>query len=69
MKWGEKAFSGMRDADARVMASDCPLASVQIEQATGTRPINPLEVLARAYSADGFPDPAPPKPRPEETEA
>ncbi|MDO8432652.1 MAG: heterodisulfide reductase-related iron-sulfur binding cluster [Candidatus Binatus sp.] len=69
MKWGKKAFSGMRDADARVMASDCPLAAVQIEQATGARPINPLEVLARAYRADGFPDPVPPKPSTEATEA
>jgi Fe-S oxidoreductase len=63
MKWGEKAFSAMRDADARVMASDCPLAAVQIEQATGVRPMNPLEVLARAYEIDGFADAvSPPEP-------
>ncbi|HUO05008.1 MAG TPA: anaerobic glycerol-3-phosphate dehydrogenase subunit C [Candidatus Binataceae bacterium] len=61
MKWGAKAFDGMREAGARVMATDCPLAAVQIEQATGVRPIHPIEVLARAYRADGFPDPAPPK--------
>ena len=56
MKWGEKAFQGMRDGEARVMATDCPLAAVQIEQATGVRPIHPIEVLARAYDPDGFPD-------------
>ena len=59
MQAGEKAFSGMRDADARVMASDCPLAAVQIEQATGIHPMHPIEVLARAYRAPGdggFPD-------------
>jgi glycerol-3-phosphate dehydrogenase subunit C len=39
------------------MATDCPLAAVQIEQATGVRPIHPIEVLARAYEPDGFPDP------------
>ena len=66
MKWGEKAFAGMREAGARVMATDCPLAAVQIEQATGVRPIHPLEVIARAYKRDGFPDavaaaPQPPK--------
>ena len=61
MKWGRRAFDGMRDAGARVMASDCPLAAVQIEQATGTRPIHPIEVLARAYRDDGFPDKTPPK--------
>ncbi|MHB8381628.1 MAG: heterodisulfide reductase-related iron-sulfur binding cluster [Candidatus Binataceae bacterium] len=59
MQAGEKAFSGMRDAGARVMATDCPLAAVQIEQATGTHPMHPIEVLARAYRAPGdggFPD-------------
>jgi Fe-S oxidoreductase len=55
MKWGEKAFSGMREAQAAVMASDCPLASIQIEQGTGTRPLNPAEILVRAYEPDGFP--------------
>jgi Fe-S oxidoreductase len=60
MKWGEKAFSGMREADARVMVSDCPLAAVQIEQATGVHPIHPIEILARAYHEDGFPDAVPP---------
>lgn len=56
MKWGEKAFAGMRDAGARIMASDCPLAAVQIEQAIGVHPMHPIEVLARAYRIDGFPD-------------
>jgi glycerol-3-phosphate dehydrogenase subunit C len=65
MKWGEKAFSGMREAAAKIMATDCPLAAVQIEQATGVRPIHPVEVLARAYEADGFPDRVPP-PQPSE---
>jgi glycerol-3-phosphate dehydrogenase subunit C len=62
MQAGEKAFAGMRDADARVMASDCPLAAVQIEQATGIHPMHPIEVLARAYHAPGdggFPDRVP----------
>jgi Fe-S oxidoreductase len=46
----------MRNASARVMATDCPLAAVQIEQATGVRPMHPIEVLARAYQRGGFPD-------------
>lgn len=54
---GKKAFEGMTSAGADVFASDCPLASIQIGQATGTRPIHPLQVLARAYRADGFPTP------------
>src|SRR5260370_30390631 len=59
MKWGRKAFDGMRDADARVMATDCPMAAVQIEQATGVHPLHPIEVLARPYSTDGFTDAVP----------
>jgi Fe-S oxidoreductase len=59
MKWGEKAFGPLRDAGARVMATDCSLAAIQIEQATGTRPLHPIEVLARAYKADGFDQPVP----------
>jgi Fe-S oxidoreductase len=63
MQAGAKAFAGMRDAQAKVMATDCPLAAVQIQQATGTRPMHPIEVLARAYrapGAGGFPDRAEP---------
>ena len=59
MKWGQKAFNGLRDAGANLMATDCPLSAVQIEQATGVKPIHPIEVLARAYSEDGFPDKVP----------
>jgi Fe-S oxidoreductase len=60
LRTGEKAFSAMRDADARVMASDYPLAALQIQQATGIRQLHSLEVLARAYDDAGFPDPVPP---------
>ena len=56
MKWGQKAFQGMRDGNAQVMATDCLMAAVQIEQATGVHPLHPIEVLARAYDPDGFPD-------------
>ena len=67
MKWGERAFSGMREAEADVMATDCPLAAIQIQQATGTRPLNPVEILARAYDPAGFPNPVePPAPPAEE---
>jgi Fe-S oxidoreductase len=60
MKWGAKAFAGMKDAEAQVLATDCPLAAIQIEQAIGVRPLNPVEILARAYEADGFAAPVPP---------
>jgi glycerol-3-phosphate dehydrogenase subunit C len=57
MLTGKKAFEGMASAEADTFASDCPLASIQIGQAIGTRPIHPIQVLARAYRADGFPRP------------
>lgn len=60
MKWGAKAFNGMREAAADFMATDCPLAAIQIEQGTGILPFNPIELLARAYETDGFANPVPP---------
>jgi hypothetical protein len=42
------------------MATDCPLAAIQIEQATGVRPFNPIELLARSYAPLGFARPVPP---------
>jgi glycerol-3-phosphate dehydrogenase subunit C len=57
MLTGKKAFDQMREAGADVMATDCPLAAVQFEQAIGTHPLHPIQVLARAYRAGGFPKP------------
>lgn len=57
MLTGKKAFDAMKSAGADVLASDCPLASIQFDQALGTRPIHPIQVLARAYRPDGFPNP------------
>jgi Fe-S oxidoreductase len=51
---GKKAFEGMAAAEAQVWATDCPLAAVHFQQATGRRPIHPIQVLARAYRSDGF---------------
>jgi Fe-S oxidoreductase len=52
---GKKAFEEMAEAGSDTMASDCPLASMHIGQAIGTRPIHPIQILARAYRPDGFP--------------
>jgi glycerol-3-phosphate dehydrogenase subunit C len=62
MKCGERAFEGMRDAEAAIMATDCPLAAIQILQGTGVRPLNPAEILARAYEPGGFPIALGPRP-------
>jgi Fe-S oxidoreductase len=51
---GKKAFEQMQAVEAKLMATDCPLAAIHFEQGIGQRPIHPIQVLARAYRADGF---------------
>lgn len=51
---GHHAFDGMRDADAAVWTTECPLAALQFQQACGREPLHPIEVLDRAYRPDGF---------------
>jgi glycerol-3-phosphate dehydrogenase subunit C len=59
LKYGSKAFDGMREADAELWTTDCPLAALQFEQACGKKALHPIEVLDRAYREDGFPTPVP----------
>lgn len=56
---GKKAFDGMKAADARVWATDCPLAAIQFQQHAGRKPLHPLSILARAYRGEPFDDGAP----------
>jgi glycerol-3-phosphate dehydrogenase subunit C len=42
----------VRDSDAQLVAGDCQLANVAIEDGSGKRPIHPLQVLARAYGLE-----------------
>ena len=51
---GKKAFDGMKDGEAEVWATDCPLAALQFEQHAGVRPMHPMTILAKAYRQDGF---------------
>jgi len=51
---GKKAFDGMKAADARLWATDCPLAAIQFQQHAGRKPLHPLSILARAYRGDSF---------------
>jgi Fe-S oxidoreductase len=53
---GKKAFDGMRGANARVWATDCPLAALQFQQHAGRKPLHPIAILARATREDGFAD-------------
>jgi glycerol-3-phosphate dehydrogenase subunit C len=51
---GKKAFEGMREANAGLWATDCPLAAIQFQQHAGVKPMHPMSILARAYRQDGF---------------
>ena len=54
---GQKAFDGLKDSEAEVYVTDCPMAAIQFEQHAGRRALHPMTVLARAYREDGFPNP------------
>jgi len=49
MKVGSKLFSALTGSGAEILASDCPLAGLQIEQGTGRPVLHPIEVLRDAY--------------------
>ena len=42
----------IRESDAQLVAGDCQLANVAIEDGSGKRPVHPLQVLARAYGVE-----------------
>jgi Fe-S oxidoreductase len=49
MKVAEPLFRDVREARPDRVATDCPLAGLQIAQGTGTEPRHPIQVLAEAY--------------------
>ncbi|MBX3025730.1 hypothetical protein KF840_12555 [bacterium] len=55
LRWGEKAFAGMR-ADAgepcALACTDCRLAALHIEQGAGRATVHPVVALAHAYGFD-----------------
>jgi Fe-S oxidoreductase len=66
-KVGERAFTGMKEAEAQVWATECPLAATQFAQHAGVKPMHPISVLAKAYrapDAGGFKDPVKEEPKP-----
>ncbi len=52
LKWGGRSFREMSEGNPTLTCSDCPLAAIQIEQGTGRRPLNPMQVLARSYRGE-----------------
>jgi glycerol-3-phosphate dehydrogenase subunit C len=45
----------VRESDAQLVAGDCQLANVAIDEESGKRPLHPLQVLARAYGIEDDP--------------
>ena len=53
MKVAQPLFDAVRTAGAPMVATDCPLAALQIAQGTGVEPRHPIQVLAQAYGLEG----------------
>lgn len=51
---GKTSFEDMKDADAEIWATDCPLAAIQFEQHAGRKPLHPMSLLAKAYRGEPF---------------
>lgn len=51
---GKKAFDGMKQSDADLWMTDCPLAAIQFKQHAGKKPMHPVSVLAKAYRGESF---------------
>jgi hypothetical protein len=52
LRWGEKAFDGMRTEAAEPCAlacTDCRLAALHIEQGAARKTVHPVVALAHAY--------------------
>ncbi|MBI2847481.1 MAG: anaerobic glycerol-3-phosphate dehydrogenase subunit C [Chloroflexi bacterium] len=46
---GRRLFEDVKEQNPDVVASDCPLAALQIEQGTGRKVVHPILVLKQAY--------------------
>ena len=49
LKVAEPLFQELRAARQNRIASDCPLAALQIAQGTGVAPRHPIQIVAEAY--------------------
>lgn len=57
IKAGQKAFDAMKQADAEIWSTDCPLAAIQFQQHAGVKPMHPMSILAHAYREDRLASP------------
>jgi len=55
---GKRAFDGMKEVEsATVWSTECPLAALQFQQHTATKPLHPMTILAKAYRGDSWASP------------
>ena len=52
LKVAEPLIKEIRDSQAELTVSDCPLAALQIEQGLKRKTLHPVRVLTRAYGLD-----------------
>ncbi|HET7344001.1 MAG TPA: anaerobic glycerol-3-phosphate dehydrogenase subunit C [Methylomirabilota bacterium] len=52
LKVAQPLFDAVRASAAPTVATDCPLAALQIAQGTGLEPRHPIQLLARAYGLE-----------------
>jgi len=52
LKMARGLFRGIENAAADTVATDCPLAGLQIEYKTGAKPRHPIEIVRRAYGLE-----------------
>jgi Fe-S oxidoreductase len=52
MKIGAPVFEEVKRHRPDAIASDCPLAALQIRQGTGRTPKHPIQMLAEAYGLE-----------------
>jgi Fe-S oxidoreductase len=58
LRIGKKSFDEVEEAAPKVVASDCPLAAIQIEQGTGRKTWHPIELVDAAYRGVALTSPA-----------
>ena len=51
LKVAEPLLRRVADSNPDHVASDCPLASLRIEEGTGRKPVHPIVLLRHAYGA------------------
>lgn len=49
LQYGEKLFQGLKESEADLYVTDCPLAALQIQHGTGSRPVHTMQALKVAY--------------------